>query len=254
MFSSSASSKVAPTSANAYYSGTPAPSAAPSTAATTATTSNPSMKNEMIAFFTQQSKENLDIPASVINCLNAFVAGKLDPPRFSVDDLDQIHPEDVEEIDITWQMAIAAFREKNFVRKTGRNKWKGLTFTGPTKMPFEMRCYNCHEPGYLARNCTKPKVNREQTPAQPAPPNLERALVTMIDTSTAAGGSTQSPALVVQPNATFDWNAEIQHQNISAPENQIASDNIAFMTSAPPEDQNSAPEDVASAENLVFMA
>ncbi|KAF5771985.1 hypothetical protein HanRHA438_Chr13g0582601 [Helianthus annuus] len=148
MFSGSASSKATPASANAYYSGSPAASAAPSTAASTA--ANPSVKNKMIALFTQQSKENLDIAASVINCLNAFVAGKLDPPRWSMDDLDQIHPEDVEEMDITWHMAMVAFRAKNFVRKSGRNKWQGLTFIGPTKMSFELRCCNCHEPGHMA--------------------------------------------------------------------------------------------------------
>ncbi|KAJ0592468.1 hypothetical protein HanHA300_Chr03g0085441 [Helianthus annuus] len=214
----------------------------------------------MIAFFTQQSKENLDIAATVINCLNACVAGKLDPPRFSMDDLDQIHPEDIEEMDITWQMAMASFRAKNFVRKTGRNKWQGLTFAGPTRMPFEMMCYyNFHEPAHLARNYTKPQVNRDQTPAQPAPPNPERALVTTTGTIAAASGSIQSSTLVVQPNATFDWNVEIQRLNILAPENQTASDNIAFMTSSPedqtsvPENQNSAPEDETSAENLVLM-
>ncbi|KAJ0700572.1 hypothetical protein HanOQP8_Chr10g0369321 [Helianthus annuus] len=200
------------------------------------------MKNEIIAFFTQQSKENLDIAVSVINCLNVFAAGKLDPPRYSMDDLAQIHPDDVEEMDITWQIAMAAFRAKNFVRRTGRNKWGGLKFTGPTKIPFELRCYNC----------TKPRVNREQTPAQPAPPNLERALVTITDISTAAGGSTQRSALVVQPNANFDWNAEIQRLNISAPENRTASENIAFMTS-PFEHKNSAPDDEVPAENLALM-
>ncbi|KAJ0513456.1 putative transcription factor interactor and regulator CCHC(Zn) family [Helianthus annuus] len=141
-----------------------------------------------------------------------------------MDDLDQIHPDDVEEMDFTWQMAMAAFRAKNFVRKTGRNKWNSLSFTGSTKMPFELRCYNCHEPGHVARNCTKLRVNREQTPAQPVPSNPERALVTTTNTSTTSGRSTQSSALVVQPNATFDWKAEIQRLNISAPENQTTSD------------------------------
>ncbi|MFS7995387.1 hypothetical protein Hanom_Chr12g01117311 [Helianthus anomalus] len=74
MFSSSASAKAAPAPANVHYSGTPAPALSSSTAATTST--NPVVKNEMIAFFTQQSKENLDITASVINYLNAFVAGQ----------------------------------------------------------------------------------------------------------------------------------------------------------------------------------
>ncbi|MFS7930010.1 hypothetical protein Hanom_Chr04g00339121 [Helianthus anomalus] len=105
----------------------------------------------------------------------------------------------------------------------------------------------------MARNCTKLKVNREQTPIQPAPPNSERALVTATDSSTAVGGSTPCSALVVQPNDTFDWNAEIQRLNISAPENQTASDNITFMTSAP-EDKSLAPEEEVSAENLALMA
>ncbi|KAM0044014.1 putative transcription factor interactor and regulator CCHC(Zn) family [Helianthus debilis subsp. tardiflorus] len=180
-----------------------------------------------------------------------------------MDDLDQIHPEDVEEMDITWQMAMAAFRAKNFVRKTGRNKWQGLTFTGPTKMPFEFRCYNCHEPGHLARNCTKPRVNSEQTPAQPASPNRERPLVTTSSMSAdaAASGSPQplglAQALVVQSGINFDWNSEIERLNISAPENQADSSNIAFMASndqaSVSEDETSAPEEEISAENLAFM-
>ncbi|MFS7929155.1 hypothetical protein Hanom_Chr04g00329161 [Helianthus anomalus] len=183
----------------------------------------------MIAFFSQQSKENLDIVASVINCMNAFATGKLEPPKFSMDDLDQIHPEDVEEMDITWQMAMAAFRAKNFMRKIG---------------------------GETSGN---PQVNRNQTPTQPSPPNTKRAIVTTTNSTTAASGSTQSSALVVQPEATFDWNSEIQRLNISAPKNQTTLDNIDFMTSAPedqtsaPKDQNSSPEDHTSIDNLAFM-
>ncbi|KAJ0610908.1 putative transcription factor interactor and regulator CCHC(Zn) family [Helianthus annuus] len=266
MFSNSASAKAAPTSSNTYYSGTPTPTtAAPSTPnhATAAASSTPTAKNEMIVFFSQQSKENHDIVASVVNCLNAFAAGRFDPPKFSMGDLDQIHPEDVEEMDITWQMAMAAFRAKNFVRKTGRNKWQNLTFTGPTKMPFELRCYNCHEPGHLAKNCNKPNVNREQTPAQPVTPNRERALVTTssISADAIAGGSPQpqglAQALVVQPGINFDWNSEIERLNISAPENQADSNNIAFMTSndqvSVSEDETTAPEEETSVENLAFM-
>ncbi|MFS7901004.1 putative transcription factor interactor and regulator CCHC(Zn) family [Helianthus anomalus] len=97
-------------------------------------------------------------------------------------------------------------------------------------MPFEFRCYNCHEPGHVARNCTKPRVNSEQTPAKPvapATPNRERALVTTSSMSAdaAASGSPQplglAQALVVQPDSYFNWNTEIERLNISAPENQF---------------------------------
>ncbi|KAJ0743680.1 putative transcription factor interactor and regulator CCHC(Zn) family [Helianthus annuus] len=261
MFSNAASAKAAPTLANVYYSGSPtqaasSPSTAASASAVNASSVAPTstVKNEMIAFFTQQSKENLDIAASVINCLNAFVAGKIDPPKGCGDDLHQIHPDDVEEMDITWQMAMAAFRATRFMKRTGKNRW-GASFTGASTVPFKLRCYNCHEEGHYARNCTKTTINKEQTPAQPVTPNRERALVTTSSiTDDAATGSPQplglAQALVVQPNINFDWNSEIKRLNISAQENQAASNNIAFMTS---NDQVSIPEEEASAENLALM-
>ncbi|MFS8009210.1 putative transcription factor interactor and regulator CCHC(Zn) family [Helianthus anomalus] len=126
--------------------------------------------------------------------VSAIGWGKLDPSKFSMDDLEQMHPEDVEEMDITWQMVMAAFRAKHFVRKTRRDKWQDLTFSGLARLPFDksqMRCYNCHEPGHLASNCTKPLVNRNQTSAQPAPPATRntKIVITTTNTTTATNGS-----------------------------------------------------------------
>ncbi|KAJ0446497.1 putative transcription factor interactor and regulator CCHC(Zn) family [Helianthus annuus] len=262
MFSNAASAKAAPTSANVYCSGsstqvTPSHSTVASASAVNASTaaSASTVKNEMIAFFTQQSKENLDIASSVINCLNAFVAGKNDPPKWCGDDLHHIHPDDVEEMDITWQMAMAAFRATRFMKRTGKNKW-GASFTGASTVPFNLRCYNCHEEGHYARNCTKPPINREQTPAQPVTPNRERALVTTssIMDDAATSGNPQplglAQALVVQPDINFDWSSEIERLNISAPDNKNESNNIAFMTST---NQGSEPEEETSAENFALM-
>lgn len=60
------------------------------------------------------------LATGLVNCYNAFVAGELSP-QLSFTDLDQIHPEDVEEMDITWQMAMAVFRAKQFSKKPGKN-------------------------------------------------------------------------------------------------------------------------------------
>ncbi|KAI3759689.1 hypothetical protein L6452_07690 [Arctium lappa] len=39
------------------------------------------------------------------------------------DDLDQLHPDDLEEMDIKWQMAMLSIRVKKFIKRTGRNNF-----------------------------------------------------------------------------------------------------------------------------------
>lgn len=50
-----------------------------------------------------------------------FLSENLVHPSVMRSDLEHIHPYDVEEMDVTWQMVVAVFWAKNFVKKTGRN-------------------------------------------------------------------------------------------------------------------------------------
>ncbi|MFS8001245.1 hypothetical protein Hanom_Chr13g01188071 [Helianthus anomalus] len=48
--------------------------------------------------------------------------------------------------------------------------------------------------------------------------------------------------MVVKSDASFDWSTEIQHLNLTSPENQPPTDNMAFMAQV----QGPTPEEVNS--------
>ena len=97
-----------------------------------------------------------------VNCYNAVVNGELPPPVL-MSELDQIHPDDVEEMDISCHIGMAVFRAKKFTQRTGRDVWGGA---GDRKMGFNksrLRCYNCHEEGPLLVNVPSPKLKTTTT-------------------------------------------------------------------------------------------
>nr|GFA74574.1 ribonuclease H-like domain-containing protein [Tanacetum cinerariifolium] len=64
----------------------------------------------------------------------------------------KIDADDLEEIDLKWQMAMLTVRDRRFHHRTGRN----LGANGPTSLGFDMskmECYNCHRKGHFARKC-----------------------------------------------------------------------------------------------------
>nr|GEW76514.1 hypothetical protein [Tanacetum cinerariifolium] len=77
-----------------------------------------------------------------------------------------IDVDDLEEMDLRWQMAMLTMRAKRFLQKAGRN----LGANGPTSMGFDMskvECYNSHRKGHFARECRSPKYSRRNSAAEP---------------------------------------------------------------------------------------
>nr|GEZ06899.1 hypothetical protein [Tanacetum cinerariifolium] len=76
----------------------------------------------------------------------SFFASQSLSPQLDNEDLKQIDVDDLEEMDLNWQMAMLTMRARKFLQKTGRN----LGVNGPTSMGFDMakvECYNCHRKG-----------------------------------------------------------------------------------------------------------
>ncbi|GJU25260.1 putative reverse transcriptase domain-containing protein [Tanacetum coccineum] len=82
----------------------------------------------------------------------AFFASQPNSPLLDNEDLQKINPDDLEEMDLRWQMAMLTMREKRFLKNTGRK----LTVNGTETIGFDkskVECYNCHKKGHFAREC-----------------------------------------------------------------------------------------------------
>nr|GEV68656.1 hypothetical protein [Tanacetum cinerariifolium] len=89
----------------------------------------------------------------------SFFASQSSSPQLDNEDLKQINADDLEEIDLKWQMAMLTMRARKFLQKTRRN----LGVNGPSSMVFDMskvECYNCHRKGHFARECRSSKDSR----------------------------------------------------------------------------------------------
>nr|GEV48872.1 hypothetical protein [Tanacetum cinerariifolium] len=87
------------------------------------------------------------------------------------DDLKQIDADDLEEMDLKWQMAMLTVRARRFLQRTRSN----LGANRPTSMGFDMskvECYNCHRKGQFASECRSPKDTRRNIAADPQRRNV----------------------------------------------------------------------------------
>nr|GEU64763.1 ribonuclease H-like domain-containing protein [Tanacetum cinerariifolium] len=70
------------------------------------------------------------------------------------DDLEQIDPDDLKEMDLHWEMAILTIKARRFIKRTGRN----LDINGQ-KIGFDrskVECFNCHKNEHFAKECRAP--------------------------------------------------------------------------------------------------
>ncbi|GJV55698.1 ribonuclease H-like domain-containing protein [Tanacetum coccineum] len=93
---------------------------------------------------------NIDNLSDAIIC--SFFTSQPNSPQLVHDDLQQIHPDNIEEMDLRWQMAMLTMRARRFLKNTGRK----LTVNGNETIGFDkskVECHNCYKRGHFAREC-----------------------------------------------------------------------------------------------------
>nr|GEW25658.1 hypothetical protein [Tanacetum cinerariifolium] len=126
----------------------------------------------------------------------------------SESDLEQIHKDDLEEIDLKWQLVLLCMRAIRFFQKTG-NK---ITINGSDTVGYDkakVECFNCYKMRHFARECRVPRNQENVTKNQ----ETIRRKVNVEGTS--------SKAMVAIDEAGFDWSYMADDE---------ATIHIAFMT------------------------
>nr|GEV53041.1 hypothetical protein [Tanacetum cinerariifolium] len=110
---------------------------------------------------TTASTKAIVVNSTTIDNLNdavicSFFASQTNSPQLNNEDLQQIHPDDLEEIDLRWQMAMLTIRARRFLKNTGRK----FSMNDNETIGFDkskVECYKFHKRGHFARECRAPR-------------------------------------------------------------------------------------------------
>nr|GEZ81709.1 ribonuclease H-like domain-containing protein [Tanacetum cinerariifolium] len=139
-------------------------------------TSNSTTNLHNVAFLSSSSTNRAVNTAQVVNTTNtqgaadssttvenlsdamiySFFASQPSIPQLDNKDLQQIHPDALEEMDLRWNIAMLTMRARRFLKNTGRK----LDMANKERIIFDkskMECFNYHKRRHFVRECRAPR-------------------------------------------------------------------------------------------------
>nr|GEU65319.1 hypothetical protein [Tanacetum cinerariifolium] len=182
--------------------------------------SSPGNPTKNLAFVSSSNTDSTTDSVSAATSVS-FVCAQLPVPRLDNKDLKQINVDDLEEMDLRWQMAILTMRARRFLQKTRRNLGDNRVTTMGLDMS-KVECYNCHRNGHFTQECRSPKDTKRTSAAEPqrrhvpVKTSTSNALVSQSDGIRSYDWSYQAEeepanfALMAIPSSSYASNNEVQ--------------------------------------------
>ncbi|GJW68310.1 putative ribonuclease H-like domain-containing protein [Tanacetum coccineum] len=146
----------------------------------------------------------------------AYLATQPNGSQVVHEDLEQIHEDDLDEMDLKWQLALLSMKARKFYQRTGKKIIiNGSDTAGYDKKKVE--CFNYHKLGHFARECRNLRSQKNGNRSQ----DSSRRTVNVKESS--------SKAMLAIDGTGFDWSYLADEE---------ASTNFALMAFSDSEVQN----------------